>query len=189
MNIKDTLENHSAVLLFVVLVTGFISGVGTVSYLEAREEKLREKIIEDLRSENKTLSQQGAILSSKNEALSKVNENLNAEYQNALDTAKLASAELQTIKSFTQDVNADVELIGKAISSLLSAYVWIERDESPDRVIPKLDNAIDMLNRSKAVTSITSLTSARVSYQHAPKGEIQRKLDDAISQIEAQISK
>jgi len=150
MGIKDTIENHPAVFFFGVLAAGFGSGVGAVSYLDARDEKLREEIIEELRLDNENLSQQ--------------NEILNVRYTEA-------------------------ELVGRAMSSLLTVYVWIERDESPDKVIPQFDSAIDNLRKSKAVTSITSLTSARASYQRASKGEVQRKLDDAIVQIKEQISR
>lgn len=227
MDIKNTLENHPAVLLFLVLVAGFAAGIGTVSYLEAREDKLREDIIDRLRSENTSLSQRNEALNEENktalamaelanaeyEELLSQNESLNSEKQELLAMAESVNTQIQSLsaESATQEfleqeiaaldaerqfllaevesASADIELVGKAMSSLLTAYVWIERDVSPDKVIPELDNAINKLNTSKAVTSITSLTSARATYQRAPKGEVQRKLDDAISQIEAQISK
>ncbi len=90
MSIKDTLENHPAVLLFGVLATGFAGGVGAVSYLEAREEKFRDRIVEELRAKNNDLSQQ--------------NEDLNADYQKTLAMANSANAELEQIKVSLKNV-------------------------------------------------------------------------------------
>jgi hypothetical protein len=44
MGLKEVIENNAPVILFGTLVTGFLAGIGTMSFLEGREKEQREQI-------------------------------------------------------------------------------------------------------------------------------------------------
>lgn len=56
MLFKDRVEQNPIFLLFSVGVASFLGGVGVITFLEAREESLRQQILEELRIENVRLS-------------------------------------------------------------------------------------------------------------------------------------
>ena len=55
MSLKDIIENSPALIVPGCLFTGFMSNVGAMEYLDGREDKLREEILEQIKAENSAL--------------------------------------------------------------------------------------------------------------------------------------
>lgn len=65
-DLKNTLENNPTLIILGVLITGFLSGIGAMSFLEARETKLREQIISQLKAQNNSLQAQSSVVQEEN---------------------------------------------------------------------------------------------------------------------------
>ncbi len=55
MSWKDKIENSPVLIVLAAVLSGFVSGVGAMTFLEKREEDLRAKIMAELKQENATL--------------------------------------------------------------------------------------------------------------------------------------
>lgn len=55
MSFKDRVEQSPVLILAGVAIGAFVAGISTVTFLEARESKLRDEIIRELREENEQL--------------------------------------------------------------------------------------------------------------------------------------
>ena len=55
MKIKELIESDPTLIILGTLLSGFLAGVGTMNFLEARDKELRASVLAELRTENATL--------------------------------------------------------------------------------------------------------------------------------------
>jgi len=64
MSLKTIIENSPALIVIGCIITGFMSGVGAMEYLDGREKSLREEVLAQIREENKRLKESNENLDS-----------------------------------------------------------------------------------------------------------------------------
>ena len=69
MKLKELLENSPALIVGGTLLSGFLAGISTMSFLEARDKALRESISLELQIKNAQLSTDNASLKVSNDQL------------------------------------------------------------------------------------------------------------------------
>jgi mannitol-specific phosphotransferase system IIBC component len=84
MGLKDQLENNPTLIILGVLLAGFVSGVGAMTFLEEREKALKEEIIKELKQQNTALKQSNSSLSQTNAELAENNQELDKAIRRVL---------------------------------------------------------------------------------------------------------
>jgi hypothetical protein len=69
MTLKEMLENNATLVVLGFLLAGFLSGVGTMSFLDARDQELRASIIAELQEKNSKLTDSNTSLQASNDEL------------------------------------------------------------------------------------------------------------------------
>ncbi|ODB85675.1 hypothetical protein A3194_12650 [Candidatus Thiodiazotropha endoloripes] len=88
MSLKDQLENNPTIIILGVLLAGFMSGVGAMTFLEEREKALKEEIIKELKQQNASLEKDNSALTASNEELDKAIRKVLVNYVNVEALAK-----------------------------------------------------------------------------------------------------
>ena len=111
MGLKEQLDNNPTLIVLGVLLAGFLAGVGTMTFLEGREKKLRATILAELKQENEKLKVN-------NEELDKSVRNILVKYVNTeaiLKGAPLGGENSEVRKLRTEILQADKGEISKII--------------------------------------------------------------------------
>lgn len=109
MNLKGMVEKSPALMVLGCLFTGFMGGVGVMEYLDSRDDKLREEIIAQIKSENSALKASNEKLDSTIKEL--VIKHIN---QQAIIDGKPLSGDNSAIRKAVKDL--DFAEISKVVS-------------------------------------------------------------------------